>query len=460
MAFHPNQSNSNSLDKLPEVNFDEQQFVEDFFRDEYILVIGSEVILKKDEEVEPTGDISQYILHSINKVTQKEYKDFNELESNSFIGVDTVRNLLNDAGFSYDIEDMSIELVDLLKTKVFRFVLTTTYDSYLETLMKMIWGDRLRIVNINDDVSLREIRKELSSFREGEQYLHPTLFYIFGKAVKDESKKYVKTDDDAIRIIDKWIKFSDEDPILRFLRSKRLLALGCKFDNWYFRFFWYILRRDKGNENGKQSLRPGEVAITFIENDRSDGKLKDFLKRSRIKIQGDARSFMADITKIINSKEITPVFREKLSKTRREGGIFLSYCSNDLIIAKKLYYLLHNKYDVWFDNSSLYGGDDYDRKIDEAIASARIFIPILTPNIAKDLSEGKIDNYYNLEWRKASQFGDKAIIPLALNGYDLRKPYHTQTFESIIHGSLSGINLMYDQWGKLLSSIEEHLKDR
>ena len=44
----------------------------------------------------------------------------------------------------------------------------------------------------------KAIRKELTSFREGERYnLHPTLFYIFGKAVKDESKKYVKTDDDA-----------------------------------------------------------------------------------------------------------------------------------------------------------------------------------------------------------------------------------------------------------------------
>ena len=457
MAYNPPKNNG-SLENLPDVNFNEQQFVEDLFRDDYILVIGSEVILNK--EIEPTGDISQYILRSINANLGKDYKDFNELESNSVLGVDTVRNLLNDENFSYDIEDISKELVDLLKTKVFRFVLTTTYDAYLETLMTKIWGDRLRVVNINDDASLHDIRKELSSYRDGERYLHPTLFYIFGKAVSDESKKYVKTDDDAIRIIDKWIKFGEEDPILRFLRSKRLLALGCKFDNWYFRFFWYILRRDKGNESGKQRLRPGEVAITFIENDRSDDKLKNYLKRARIKIHGDARTFMAGITKIITSSELTPAFRERLSQGRREGGIFLSYCSGDVVIAKKLFYLLHSKYDVWFDHSSLYGGDDYDRKIEEAIASARIFIPILTPAVAKDLSEGRIDNYYNREWRMASQLGDKAIIPLALNGYDLRQPYHTQTFESIIHGSLSGINLMHDKFEKLRSSIEEHLNER
>lgn len=457
MAYKPPKEDlSTRLDQLPEVDFNEQQFVEDIFNDKYLLVIGSEVIL--DKSIEPTGDISQYILRSINANIGKDYKDFNELETHSEQGIDVVRNLLNDRNFYYDIEDVSQELRDLLETKVFRFVLTTTYDAYLETLMLHIWGDRLRIVNINDDATLIDIRKELTSYREGEKYLRPTLFYIFGKAVKDESKKYVKTDDDAIRIIDKWIKLGDDDPILKFLRSKRLLALGCKFDNWYFRFFWYILRRDKGNENGKSRLRPGEVAITFLENDRSEEKLKKYLNRSRIKIHGDARTFMRVITKTITSTEINPAFRERLVNNRRQGGIFLSYCSHDVVIAKKLFYLLHSKYDVWFDNSSLYGGDDYDHKIEEAIASSRIFIPILTPHVAKDLSEGNVDNYYNHEWRMASQFEDMTIIPLALNGYDLRQPYHTQVFESIIHGAISGINLMHDKFEKLRASIEEHIK--
>lgn len=458
MAYKPHQKDSiNRLDKLPEVDFNEQQFVEDIFNDEYLLVIGSEVILNK--EIEPTGDISQYILRSINSNIEKDYKDFNELEIHSEQGIDIVRNLLNDKDFYYDIEDISQELRDLLETKVFRFVLTTTYDAYLETLMYHIWGDRLKIVNINDDASLIEIRKELTRYREEEKYLCPTLFYIFGKVVKDESKKYVKTDDDAIRIIDKWIKLGDDDPILKFLRSKRLLALGCKFDNWYFRFFWYILRRDKGNDYGSNKLRPGEVAITFRENDLSEDKLKKYLNRSRIKIHGDARAFMQGITKTITSAEISQEFRKRLANNRRQGGIFLSYCSQDVVVAKKLFYLLHSKYDVWFDNSSLYGGDDYDHKIEEAIASARIFIPILTPHIAKDLSEGKVDNYYNREWRMASQFDDITIIPLALNGYDLRQPYHTQAFESIIHGAISGINLMHDKFEKLRTSIEEHIND-
>ena len=167
---------------------------------------------------------------------------------------------------------------------------------------------------------------------------------------------------------------------------------------------------------------------------------------------------MKNITDVITSTENGIETRERISRNRRQGGIFLSYCSHDVVIAKKLFYLLHSKYDVWFDNSSLYGGDDYDQKIEDAIASAQIFIPILTPHIAKDLTEGRLDNYYNREWRMASQLEDKVIIPLALNGYDLRQPYHTQSFESIIHGAISGIDLMHDKFEKLRESIEEHLK--
>ena len=458
MAYRPLSTAPCRFDERSELEFNEQQFVEDIFNDDYVLVIGSEVILNKS--IEPTGDISQYIINTINASQGKQYKDFNDFEALTEYSPDIIRNFLNNRDFHYDIDDISDELRNLIETKVFRFVLTTTFDSYLETLMRRIWGSELRVVNINDEASLKEIRKELINYREGEKYLHPTLFYIFGKAVKDESKKYVRTDDDAIQIIDKWIKLGDEDPILKFLRSKRLLALGCKFDNWYFRFFWYILRRDKGNDGERRRLKPGEVAITFIKNDRSDKKLEDYLQRSRIFVHGDARTFMRELATKLTSPRFNSVFVDSLSQFRRLGGIFLSYCSHDLVIAKKLFYQLHGSYDVWFDNSSLHGGDNYDEKIEEAIAAARIFIPILTPHIAEDLIAGKTDNYYNREWRMASQLGDKTIIPLAVNGYDLRQPYHTKTFESIIRGAISGINLMNDQFEKLKYSIEEHLRGR
>ena len=127
----------------------------------------------------------------------------------------------------------------LLETKLFTTVLTTTTDGYLEIAMRKIWGNNLRVVNIYDKGDCRRFSRR-SCCRRVQKYNQPTLIYVFGKLVANELKmKYVKTDSDAIELIAKWMRFDVEanNEMLDFIRGKRLLALGCKYDNWYFRFF-------------------------------------------------------------------------------------------------------------------------------------------------------------------------------------------------------------------------------
>jgi len=77
--------------------------------------------------------------------------------------------------------------------------------------------------------------------------------------------------------------------IVPFLRKKRMLALGCKFDNWYFRFFWYIITRGFGIRD-------------------RDG----------------------------NPNTIDNPFRELILSRRREGGIFISSNLSELFSKKEL----------------------------------------------------------------------------------------------------------------------------
>ena len=73
------------------------------------------------------------------------------------------------------------------------------------------------------------------------------------------------------------------------------------------------------------------------------------------------------------------------------------------------------------------------------------------------MKRGDTEHYYNKEWRMAQQFGDKRIIPVAINGYDLRSDYH-QIYENIINSQPSGINLMEPNgFTKLITSITEKL---
>ena len=67
----------------------------------------------------------------------------------------------------------------------------------------------------------------------------------------------------------------------------------------------------------------------------------------------------------------------------------------------------------------------------------------------------------------AQQFGDKTIIPLAINGYDLRADYQ-KAYESVISQHPSGINednesleidlMDSDGFSKLVMSIDKHLQ--
>lgn len=451
MGFKPKEDTGKRIAQQQELVFSKEKFIEDVFNDEYILVVGSEVIMNKEEE--PTGDVKQYILRALNTSLRCNYKDFNELLQHVGDGIDPIRNLLNsEDDFSYEIHDVSPELRGLLETGLFRFVLTTTFDGYLEMVLKAIWesrGETLRVVNIDDKKSLDELNNTLKDCREDRIYRQPTLFYIFGKAVKDEAKKFVRTDDDAIQIIEKWIQPTKHDLVLKLIRSKKLLALGCKFDDWYFRFFWYILKHNL------KSLEEGQVAFLLDEHDRSEHRLQSFLRSKRIYQHGDARTFMSDITQMLTSTDPDNPFHDLVIRQRRRGGIFISYCSKDSVMASQLFFILcHKGFNVWFDNVNLQGGDNYNREIESAIAEAQVFIPLLTLSVAKDLKAGRTDNYYNREWRLASQTKTKRIMPLAINGYDLHAGYHTQTFESIVADTLSGIDLMQtDGMKKLIEDL-------
>ena len=439
--------------------FNTKKFVKDVLNDRYALVIGNENIL--DTKLEPTGDVHQYFLRKVNENSNVQYENYHEIALDKNERINPVRRLIEDGEITFRAQDVSKDLMALLETRLFTTVLTTTTDGYMEAAMRKVWGNELRVVNIYDKETVDELQKALKVCRRGKKYNQPTLIYVFGKLdVDDLAKKYIKTDADAILLIEKWMRMDVEsnNEMLDFIRSKRLLALGCKYDNWYFRFFWYVLTgvNKSSEENNYDGM--GEVAFSLDKADKTDGKLLQFLDRTDICLLGDATSFITNIIKTLTEDGDDAPFRQQVVDSRRRGGIFISYCSKDALAASQLFFqLCDKKYDVWLDNARLYGGDNYESEIADAISAAKVVITVLSPHVAEDLKRGDTDHYYNKEWRIAQQFDDKTIIPLAINGYDLRADYH-QVYESVINQQPSGIDLMdSDGFIKLITSINEHL---
>lgn len=455
--------------------FDYKKFIKDVLNAQYALVVGNEIIL--DEKLEPTRDVHQYFLRIINEKQSVQYENYHEIALDKGERINPIRRLVVDGDIQFQPESVSLDLRNMLKTRLFTTVLTTTTDGYLEAAMKEIWGEELRVVNIYDKETVDGLQKAISSCRRDKRYTQPTLIYVFGKMdINDMSKRYVKTDADAIELIAKWMRMDIEanNVMLDFIRCKRLLALGCKYDNWYFRFFWYVLTGiSKSCEENNYDGR-GEVAFHINEDGEIESKLLQFLERTDIFIHKNAQSFITDIANNLTDNSQNAILYDIIKDNRnnslkKDKSIFISYCSKDVLNAIQLFFKLCDKYNVWFDNTSLYAGVDYQKEIESAISASKIIITILSPNVANDLENNILNNYYNKEWRMAQQFDDKLIIPLAINGYNLRASYHTQKYEMIINKKSNGIDytgdaveidlMDSDGFSKLISSIEKHFNN-
>lgn len=444
--------------KTGERMFDERAFVDGVFNDEYLLVVGSGVVLDRQQFPHANGDINQYIIDEINHDRRQEqagfvdYKNFTDVFRGTPLDeVDPIYSLLTD-GYDYALTDISPELTKLLRTRLFRFVLTTTIDGYVEALMRDIWGDELRVVNISDNQSLKDFQDALEKSRVN-KYAQPTLFYVFGKVIAGRPKPrgYVETDVDAIKLIEKWLMDVDSKYIVPFLKEKRLLAVGCKFDDWYFRFFWYILTRgfdDTDREGSKDIdgnlLTSDNLATLFDPENPSDRQLRNYLMRRGVCVHDDVWTFMGHIHNLLTSTDEDSPFRRMILEKRRQGGIFISYKSCDVLAASELFCKLarENGLNVWFDNTSLHVGDEYTHVIQEAIAKARIFIPILSPTIAEELRvHGEnLDTFYSDEWRWAAKNENLAVFPVAIEGYDLRGEAN-KVFEKLVGHQPSGVDM-------------------
>lgn len=466
MSAKPGQSNI----------FDESAFIEGVYNNDYILVTGSGVILDRDQFPDANGDINSFILSVVNSERGREYRSISEIKADlSLQEISPVYDLLVNR-IEYSQQDMCPELRRLLESYLFRFVFTTTPDHYIETLMYKLWGSSLRVVNFSDMRSMKDFSKALEDSR-AEGYTQPTLFYVFGKAIKGNVNptRFIESDEEAIVFIEQWMQIKKVyPPVERFLKEKRVLGIGCKYEDWYFRFFWYILTREfkRGglySEPFAPSINDNVVLST------ESPQLKKYLDINKVCVHTDPWAFMTRIHNLLTDTNPASPHGKVIAEKRLARRIFLSYkMSPDRSAAEDLYRKIMSggSFNIWFDQASLWGGDQYNEEIRKAIAGTRVFIPVLTATVAGILADydasATEQPYFIREWMMARETPGIRIIPVALDGYDLRAPEH-QVFESIIlkdpEKAPSGIDLKGDPDGeqfrqnfaKLINSIHIQL---
>lgn len=428
MARKPKNKNK----EIEQVN---QSLTESVCNGDYVLLLGSEIVLNQDLLPSSLGDSSLYLLNNVIETQEdmghvlRRSDNFSGLIVDNGLSVDKVKKwVLNEIenNIDFNTDEVSSDLKKLLYTRLFRVVLTTTVDPYIENVMEEIWGkDGYRILNINNtpannfDLSSNDVR--------GDEYseIIPTLYYVFGKAdPKDPLKKFAIADNDTMETITKWL-INPPGNLMSYLNKKKIMAIGCNLNDWCFRFFWYAMRKD-----GKD-LKNGDIALRLNTTEsESDMNLHNYLKNTiGIHVEVNSHHFLNLLTNKLEEKRIA---NDALLHSTL-GGIFISYSHKDYPTAWKIFRKLKaHGFNVWLDNSKLYTGNDYELRIKNAIQQCKVFLPLLTPNVAKDL-KGNISTFYRKEWNYVcGENNDTIIMPVTAFGYDMRAPYHQELPEKFL----------------------------
>jgi len=99
-------------------------------------------------------------------------------------------------------------------------------------------------------------------------------------------------------------------------------------------------------------------------------------------------------------------------------AVFLSYASQDAEAARRIAEALRAAgIEVWFDQSELVGGDQWDTKIRGQIGTCALFMPVISAN-----SQARQEGYFRLEWKLAEDRshlmakGHPFILPVSVDG--------------------------------------------
>ncbi len=394
--------------------FDWHLFIRDCFQQKYVLVVGKDVMMN---ETIYNGDSDDYLWSEYQKiVNNSKHLDY--------------RSFLRQKSIPLDL--CNSQLHRLLKLKLFRVVITTIVDDSLERMLKEVWGDELQIINFCDDEKRNIFRSD--GIREFD-LVKPTLCYAFGKIGRE---KYAYDDDDKLSIVADWLNPTLNeypDAFYQYIQNKKLLAIGCKLDNWLFRFFWYSLRRKVINIKSEKFInnsceyRKGTVAIELDTNDKGDNQLRDYLEQNNLFFGQNAHVFINDFLEKLTFDEKGFCLYQDLEFNCDSKECFISYAHEDFDVAYHLYLALKERgFSVWLDTRKLLPGSNFEHRIKQAIDECAVFLPILSNTISNDYKNGMFDEhdrtkrrYYLNEWDEAmlSNNTRKVIIPILCKGFEV-----------------------------------------
>ena len=214
-------------------------------------IIDGDVIPVVGPEILTNGEIiNKQLLDFISKSfnVQSNPQSFSELvyddtylKANIIGGRDSIYTWINRL-FAPDVpkQRASDLLHKLIESRLFPFIITTSFTPIVEQVMRDVWGKDLRVLKFNNNPSENDdIANESDLYK-------PSVYYMFGQVGDTRAHSYVVTDQDMLEFCSSWLtEGSRPKKLIDFLKGKFLLMLGIDYSDWLFRFVWYSIRKER-----------------------------------------------------------------------------------------------------------------------------------------------------------------------------------------------------------------------
>ena len=285
------------------------------------------------------------------------------------------------------------DVKDFLSFGKFEVIATTCPYHILEK--ELLWGKKTYNVSSFAPISSKEGSKSEASLKL------PSIYQVFG----DCEGEFVAGEEDLLKFLH-YLNQTDTEKgfgasqLVKYIKDKGqdnkglglLMPIGCgNLPNWLFRFLWYpfsqdrLIGSDKNNQGG------------VWHKHSTDENFYKFLRKYRFKTFSDSTDSLKE-----EGMEGDPVllrltmeFQSRVNDLQKyasselqvqwddndEWDLFISYASEDLIFAQKVYDILTTccGKKVWMDNrGSIKPGDQYWDAIQHGIEHSHQFIFIIS----------------------------------------------------------------------------------
>jgi TIR domain/SIR2-like domain len=253
---------------------------------------------------------------------------------------------------------------------------------------------------------------------------HSTVYHLLGRI--SSAPDSVICDDDRLEFLHA-LQDNARSPKLLFdeLRDSHLLLLGCTLPDWAARFF---LRTVKGE---RLSLPEGDrVEILVGRAAAADHELAAFLAAFRPSarvVDLDTETFIAELRRrwqAAHPPGAAAAARPPAPEAAApgDGDVFISYSRQDEAAVARLASALQAAgVAVWFDRHVLQPGDPWAQVIQQGIANASLFIPVVSAHTQRD---ERSRAYFWREWNVANDLAlgmapdERFIVPVVIDDTD------------------------------------------